>query len=103
MLKVDEKLIIKHGAVSSQVVKAMAEGIKTLSGTDIGIAVSGIAGPQGGSDEKPVGTVYIGMAYKEEPTFSQKYRFSGQRKDIKLASSEHALDIIRIKMDNNFK
>lgn len=103
LLKVDEKLITEHGAVSSQVVEAMAEGIKNQSGTDIGVAISGIAGPQGGSDEKPVGTVYIGVAYKEEPTFSQKYRFSGQRKDIKLASSEHALDIIRIKMDNNSK
>lgn len=103
LLEVDEKLITAHGAVSSQVVKAMAEGIKTLSGTDIGIAISGIAGPQGGSDEKPVGTIYIGVAYKEEPTFSQKYRFSGNRKDIKMASSELALDIIRIKMDNNSK
>ncbi len=103
LLGVDEKLITEHGAVSSQVVEAMAKGIKKLSGTDIGVAISGIAGPQGGSDEKPVGTVYIGVVYKEEPAFSQKYRFSGQRKDIKLASSEHALDIIRIKMDNNFK
>lgn len=101
LLKLDEELMIKHGAVSSQVVEAMAEGIKNLSGTDIGIAISGIAGPGGGSKEKPVGTVYIGIAYKEEPPCSQKYRFNGRRKDIKLASSKHALDIIRIKVDND--
>ncbi len=101
LLKVDEELITEHGAVSSQVVEAMAEGIKDLSGADIGVAISGVAGPGGGSREKPVGTVYIGMTYKEEPPCSQKYRFNGTRKDIKMASSKHALDIIRRKVDND--
>ena len=101
LLNVPEKLIIKHGAVSSQVVEAMAEGIKNISSTDVGVGISGIAGPGGGSEEKPVGTVYIGLAFKDEEVYSERYNFSGTRKDIKLISSEYALDMIRKKIANN--
>ncbi len=100
LLNVANELIIKYGAVSSQVVEAMAEGIKNTSNTDVGIAISGIAGPGGGSKAKPVGTVHIGIAFKNEPVYSQRYSFSGNRRDIKLQSSKYALDIIRKKIEN---
>jgi len=100
LLDVPEKLIDKYGAVSTEVVEAMAVGIKNISGTDIGIGISGIAGPGGGSKEKPVGTVYIGIAYKDETVCSKRYSFNGTRKDIKLISSEYALDMIRKKLAN---
>ena len=100
LLDVPEELIAKNGAVSTEVVEAMATGIRNISGTDIGIGISGIAGPSGGNKEKPVGTVYIGLAYMDEPVYSERYSFNGTRKEIKLASSEYALEMIRKKLTN---
>ena len=93
-LKIKNELLLKHGAVSEQVAKAMAEGIRKISNTTYGLATTGIAGPTGGTSEKPVGTVFIGLAAPEK-TFVNHYLFHGSRMDIKILTSETALDILR--------
>ena len=83
-----------HGAVSDQTVREMACGVRERFKTDLGLSVTGIAGPDGGSQKKPLGTVYIGLAAKEE-LFSGKYRFWGTRKQVKSNTAMMALDWIR--------
>lgn len=97
ILGVPRKLLEDYGAVSEQVARAMAEGVIKLSGADWGIAVTGIAGPTGGSDEKPVGLVYFGLADGKN-TFTDRMVFPGGRLDVKLRTSQHALNLIRIKL-----
>ncbi|MBW1971454.1 MAG: CinA family protein [Deltaproteobacteria bacterium] len=92
LIGVDSRLIEKHGAVSEQVAKAMAEGIKNNAKTTIGIGVTGIAGPTGGSKEKPIGTVFIGVATPFE-TKVKRFQFKGKRIDIKFASAQKALEM----------
>jgi nicotinamide-nucleotide amidase len=94
LLNVSSETIEKYGAVSDQTVREMARGVKKKINTDIGLAVTGIAGPDGGSKEKPVGTVHIGLASGKE-TFSAKYRFRGTREQVKLNTAMMALDWIR--------
>ena len=84
----------KHGAVSRQTAEEMARGIRQKMKTDIGLAVTGIAGPGGGSREKPVGTVHLGLC-AEGRTFTAKYRFWGTRQQVKLNTSMMALDLVR--------
>jgi nicotinamide-nucleotide amidase len=83
-----------HGAVSDPTVQEMARGVRERLGSDIGLSVSGIAGPEGGTTEKPVGTVYIGLAANEK-VLSGKYRFRGTREEIKLNTAMMALDWVR--------
>ena len=94
LLGVPAEVIETRGAVSHPVVRQMAEGVRERFKTDLGIAVTGIAGPEGGSLEKPVGTVYIGLA-AEGKTVSRKYRFWGTRKQVKLNTAVMALDWVR--------
>lgn len=94
LLGVSPKTIETFGAVSDLTAREMAVGVKTKMGTDIGLAVTGIAGPDGGSREKPVGTVHIGLA-GEKGIFSHKYRFWGTRVQIKQNTAMMALDWIR--------
>lgn len=101
ILGVPRELIDAHGAVSAPVAEAMAEGVRKLAGADIGVSVSGIAGPGGGSPEKPVGTVFIAIDYGETGPVSEKFLFHGTREEIKLATSERALDAIRKIFLNN--
>jgi len=93
-LGVDKKLIDKFGAVSTEVVEQMAKGARERSGSSIGIGISGIAGPGGGTVEKPVGTVYIGLSHDSGKIFSQRFNFYGNREEIKIITSESTLDII---------
>ncbi len=95
VLGVDNILIESKGAVSAEVVQSMAEGVRKLANTDLGVGISGIAGPTGGSSEKPVGTVFIGISCKNRGTFSHRCQFRGTREEIKILSSEAALDLIR--------
>ncbi len=87
-----------YGAVSEQTAKAMAEGALRQSTADIAVSVTGIAGPDGGSPEKPVGLVYIGVAYRNHSTKIFEHHFNGTRNDIRNATMEkafeHILDII---------
>jgi nicotinamide-nucleotide amidase len=94
LLGVQADTLEKNGAVSNRTVREMAEGIRKRLHSDMGVAVSGIAGPEGGSRQKPVGTVHFGLATERE-TVSKRYRFWGNREHIKLNSAIMALDWLR--------
>jgi nicotinamide-nucleotide amidase len=93
-LNVSSDLINQHGAVSAEVAEEMARGMRQLSGTDFAISVTGIAGPSGGSEEKPVGTVFIGYA-DESVLKSFKIILPGDRYLIRWRASQAALDYLR--------
>jgi competence/damage-inducible protein CinA-like protein len=94
LLRVPKKLIETHGAVSEQVAGAMAAGIRKRAGSTFGISVTGVAGPGGGSDEKPVGLVYIALADGSQTT-TRKFIFPGDRQFIRTLSVNAALDMVR--------
>ncbi len=100
LLDVPSKTIETLGAVSDQTARKMARGVKKKMNTDLGLAVTGIAGPDGGSPEKPVGTVHLALAGEKE-VFSHKYRFWGTRLQIKRSTAMMALDWIRRYLDGN--
>lgn len=93
-LGVDQQLLDRHGAVSREVAEAMASGVLIQSGADIGLAVTGIAGPEGGTQEKPVGTVYIGIA-TPGGNWVSKFQFDGDRQMIREMTAQTALDLVR--------
>ena len=95
VLKVDSKLIDKQGAVSEAVARAMAEGARTRADSTYGLATTGIAGPTGGSGEKPVGTVYISLASENSETVARKFLFSTDRETFKQLAAQTALDLLR--------
>jgi len=95
LLGVPAALIAEHGAVSEQVARAMAEGCLAKSGVDHAVAVTGIAGPGGGTREKPVGTVFIGQASKGAETFVKHSYFPADRQSFKERVMRIALDLIR--------
>jgi nicotinamide-nucleotide amidase len=94
LLGVPKKWIKEHGAVSEKVAEAMAAGIRKRAGSTFGIGVTGVAGPGGGSQEKPVGLVYIALA-DDSQTTSRKFIFPGDRQFIRTLSVNAALDMIR--------
>ncbi len=94
ILKVNEDTILEHGAVSLQVARQMAEGIKSTSGTDIGISLTGIMGPTGASIDKPIGLVYIGLCDDKVCT-AKKFLFGDDRILNKQRASQTALDMLR--------
>ena len=93
LLGVPEKLIDKYGAVSNPVAKAMADGIRVKSEVDIGISTTGIAGPTGGTKEKPVGLVFIAISTKDNVSV-KKYQFGGNRIQNKYDTCKAALDML---------
>jgi nicotinamide-nucleotide amidase len=94
LLGVSCELIESHGAVSCEVAKAMASGARKAAGADIGIGITGIAGPGGATPTKPVGLVYIALSAEGvEP--SQEYRFIGSRLEVKERSAQAALVMLR--------
>lgn len=90
-------LIAKHGAVSREVAAAMAEGIRKRCNASLGVSITGVAGPTGGTEEKPVGLVYIGLA-SDRGTEVVERKFPGDRKRIRWFSSQQALDMVRRKL-----
>jgi nicotinamide-nucleotide amidase len=95
MLAVPADLIATHGAVSEPVARAMAEGALARSNADIAVSVTGIAGPDGGSEDKPVGTVHFGCARKGSMTVHSHQLFSGlSRADVRKASVMQAFKLI---------
>jgi len=94
LLRVPKKLIETHGAVSEQVAGAMAAGIRKRAGSTFGVGVTGVAGPGGGSPEKPVGLVYIALA-DDSQTTTRKFIFPGDRQFIRTLSVNAALDMVR--------
>jgi len=95
VLNVDWKLIEKNGAVSEAVARAMAEGARARAASTFGLAATGIAGPTGGSDEKPVGTVYIALASADSETVARKFLFPTDRETFKQLAAQAALDFLR--------
>ncbi len=87
-------LIGRHGAVSSEVAAAMARGIREAAKTDLGLSVTGIAGPGGGSEQKPVGLVYTALA-SSQGVKTTEHRFLGDREQIRARAAQMALDMVR--------
>jgi nicotinamide-nucleotide amidase len=94
MLGVPESLISSLGAVSAEVAERMAKGVRQVSGTTLGLAITGIAGPKGGSEEKPVGTVFIALDCPKG-TVSKRYQLPGDRNQIQTLSAHLAIDWVR--------
>lgn len=93
-LKIPKELIKENGAVSEKICKAMALAIRKISSADIGLATTGIAGPSGGTKDKPVGLSFIGIADKKNCKV-EKFSFSGTREVIRLKTALTALDMVR--------
>jgi PncC family amidohydrolase len=91
VLNVDEDTLNRFGAVSEEVLIELCNGVQALSGTDISLAVTGIAGPDGGTKKKPVGTVWIGLLGPKYPTFIRRYSFGGNRDAVRNSASITAL------------
>jgi nicotinamide-nucleotide amidase len=99
MLGVDPAVIDMHGAVSSECAEAMAVGIRNRAGTDHGVSITGIAGPDGGSESKPVGTVFIGYA-GAKGVKSIRLVLPGDRYLVRWRSSQAALDYLRRQLED---
>ena len=98
ILDVDRKLIEKHGAVSEAVSRALAENARRSSGSTYAIATTGIAGPTGGSADKPTGTVYITFASANSETIAKKFFFPSDRETFKELAAQAAFDLLRRKL-----
>ena len=94
VLNIPIETIKEHGAISRQVANLMAKNVRLLSRSDIGIGISGIAGPTGGTKKKPVGLVYISLSTKDK-TLCKEFRFLGQRNIIKFKATQAALNMLR--------
>jgi competence/damage-inducible protein CinA-like protein len=95
LVGVPESMIVEHGAVSEPVAEAMADGIRSRAGTNIGIGITGIAGPGGGTPEKPVGTVAVAVVADEE-TRVRTFQFFGGREMVKFQATQSALNMTRL-------
>jgi len=95
LLGVSEEMLEKYGAVSEQVAILMAEGIRKISKTDFGLSATGIAGPTGGTPEKPVGLVFIGFAH-ENDSFAEKFLFGEDRNTNRERTAQAALNLVRL-------
>jgi len=101
MLGVKNKTLADNGAVSEPIVREMAEGAMRLSGADVSIAVSGVAGPDGGTDEKPVGTVWFAWSVRGRKgimTDTELQHFEGDRENVRMQTVIHSLRGIRGRM-----
>jgi len=105
LLGVSRELILRSGAVSAETAMAMAEGMRRLTAADHAIATTGIAGPSGGTEDKPVGTVYFALATPEK-TRTFLFHFSGDRWQVQALASQTALDLLRrhlLGLDNELR
>ena len=93
-LGVTQQILDQDGAVSEACARAMAEGIRTAAGSDLGLSITGIAGPDGGTEEKPVGTVFVGLADAID-TNVVRHQFSGDRQQVRLRTAYTALAMIQ--------
>ncbi len=94
LLSVSHALLEKKGAVSAEIARAMAEGIRKKEAVDLALSVTGIAGPGGGSQEKPVGLVYIALSDLKQTTVTE-HHFQGNREQIQAKATQTALEIIK--------
>lgn len=93
-LNVKEETLIAHGAVSKETVEEMLTGALQMASADYAIAVSGIAGPTGGTDEKPVGTVYIGIKNSQH-SIVELHNFSGDREEVQKQAKNTAISLLK--------
>ncbi|NHN57863.1 MULTISPECIES: CinA family protein [Halorussus] len=106
-LGVAREALDEHGAVSEPVARQMARGVRDAAGTTWGVATTGVAGPTGGSDEKPVGTVFVGVAYagdwgtQESYSVVSRYEFDGDRTEIKEQIARQALRDVLAEVESN--
>jgi len=98
LLGISEALLAEHGAVSEPVARAMAESVRALSGADLGVAITGIAGPDGGTAAKPIGTVWIASA-SALGTRAEHCAFSGDREAVRRQSVAHALRMLSTELE----
>jgi nicotinamide-nucleotide amidase len=94
LLGVRQETLDKYGAVSEQTAHEMAEGVRKNSGTDLGLSITGIAGPDGGTAEKPVGLVYAALSCKDGVT-CKELRLWGSRNRIRNVTTLHVFDMVR--------
>jgi nicotinamide-nucleotide amidase len=97
LLGVPNALLVEHGAVSEPVARAMAEGVREAAGTDYGLSVTGVAGPDGGTEEKPVGLVFVGLS-DADGTVAERLDLSAwsrSREAIRERSANRAFDFLR--------
>jgi nicotinamide-nucleotide amidase len=101
LLDVPHELIVEHGAVSEPVVRAMAEGARKASGADYGLSVTGVAGPDGGTDEKPVGLVWVGLADAAGSVAKELNltAFAKSREAVRERSANGAIDLLRTHLE----
>ena len=97
VLHVPEELLIRYGAVSREVACAMADGVREVAGSDLAIATTGIAGPDGGTRDKPVGTVYIALS-DGHACQVQCYRFAGDRNQVRQLTATAALELLHSRL-----
>jgi nicotinamide-nucleotide amidase len=95
LLGVPEPTILAHGAVSPQTAAAMAAGAARRAGVDVAVSITGVAGPGGGSAEKPVGLVYLGLARRGQGGRSERHVFPGDRDAIRRASLVRSLELLQ--------
>jgi len=95
ILGVPAEVLDQYGAVSPETARYMVEGIHKLTGSDVAISVTGIAGPSGGSEQKPVGLVYVGLIVGQGQPQIEELRLTGTRETIRYRTSQHALDMVR--------
>ncbi len=91
LLKVPQEVIEKYGAVSAETAQAMAQGALENSRANLGVSITGIAGPDGGSEEKPVGLVFFGYALRGGSAGTIEHRFSGKRHEIQAEATQTAI------------
>ncbi|MBQ1257991.1 MAG: competence/damage-inducible protein A [Clostridia bacterium] len=99
LLGVDPGILTSFGAVSPECARAMAIGAREKSNADYALSITGIAGPDGGTEEKPVGLVYIGIADREGG-WAHKFLFRGSREQVRISSVKHALNLLRLTIMN---
>ena len=102
LLAVSHDTLERFGAVSEETAREMAEGVRRAAGADIGIGITGIAGPDGGTAEKPVGLVYIGCCLRNK-TYVKEFIFTGNRSKVRESSVANALTMLRTAILNEVR
>ena len=95
LLDVPETTLVEHGAVSAPVAEAMAEGVRKRLDADLALSTTGIAGPTGGTGDKPVGLVFIGLAVRGQPPIARAFHFDGNRDTVRMSASQAALEMVQ--------
>ncbi len=98
ILNVKKETIEKYGAVSKECAEEMVKGVTEIFGVDVGISTTGIAGPSGGTEEKPVGLVYMGFKIRDD-VWVERFIFKGSRIEIKTQIAEKAIEILQMKLN----